>query len=267
MLRRGLGFVVGVSATAVMLAGCENQQTTDDDIAEQEQALAQEEVTIEEQSEDPADRIKSVRLSTDALRVRPDWVSNPGMGGVLGAVGVAEINDLGTRFQVEEARFAARLEIARMLETRVQSAGRDETNQNIRASRDGDEISRSSDSTHEKLGIDRRITDIVLAGSRQRGLWVDPETGVVYVWIVMDGKVLDAVEHTVANGVSIFVAIQRIMTEYVPPRPELIVEIEGAPERPAPQPDPLTPVEELEEKLNELESQPITSGDGTEGDG
>lgn len=259
MSRNGWRLAIGLSVAAALVTGCQNQQTADET---EDETLSQDDVTVEAQPGDPADRIKSVRLSTDALKVRPDWVSNPGMGGVLGAVGVGEINDLGTRFQVEEARFSARLEIGRMLETRVQSAGRDETNQNIRASRDDDKITRSSDSTHDKLGIDRRITDVVLAGSRQRGLWVDPTTDVVYVWMVMDGKVLDAVDHAVENGVSIFVAIQRIMTEYVPPRPELIVEIEGVPERPAPEQKPLTPIQELEDKLNELESQPIKTDEG-----
>lgn len=233
------------------LLGCQSQSATEESTESQTAA------------EHPS---SAVALSTDALVVRPDWVSNPGIGGVLGAVGVAARNELGTRFQVEEARFAARLEIARMLETRVQSVGRDDTNQHIEASRDNAKVARGGASTHDKEGIDRRLTDAVLAGTRQRGLWVEPHSGDVFVWMVVDGRVHDAVTHSVENGVSVFIAAQRIEDEYVPPRPEIIVEIEGAPASPQQAPSPKTSLEQLEEFLNELRSQPIGEGDGTSSD-
>ena len=215
------------------------------------------------ESDDPMDRISRVRISTAALQVRPDWVSNPATGGVLGAVGVSSKNDLGTRFQIEDARYGARLEIGRMLETRVQSAGRDLTEQRIRATRSGDDEARANnDSTHSKIGIDRRITDVVLSGSRQRGMWIEPGSQDMYVWVVMDGRILEAVEHSVADDVSIFVALQKIMKEYVPPRPELVVDVENAPEAPALPPQ--SPAEELEDFLNELRSQPIERDDTRE---
>jgi hypothetical protein len=265
---RGL-FLAALAVAGLGLAGCQNQQAAGDRDSEAARAEAAEEVAPEdvtkEEVRDDSNRITAVRLSTDAIRVRPDWVSNPGIGGVLGSVGVAARNDLGTRFQVDEARLAARLEIANMLETRVQSAGRDVTDQSIAAQRRGGELTQNNDSRYDKLGIDRRIADIVLSGSRQRGLWVDPETGDVFVWMVMDGRVLDAVDHTIDNGISVFVASQRITTEYIPPRPEIVVEMEDAP-RPAP-PKPKTPVEELEGYLNELESQPIHRDDTEEIDG
>ncbi len=211
-------------------------------------------------NDDPTSRISRVRLSTDAIEVRPDWVVNPAMGGVLGAVGVSSMNDLGTRFQIEDARYSARLEIARMLETRIQSAGRDLTEQRIRATRENDDDPKANnDSTHSKIGIDRRITDVVLSGSRQRALWFDPMNRDLYVWVVMDGGILEAVSHTVSDDVSIFVAIQKIVKEYIPPRPEIVVDIENAPETPAL--PPLSPAEQLEDFLKTLESQPINRGD------
>ena len=188
----------------------------------------------------------------------PDWVINPNLGGVLGAVGVATENGLGTREQLDEARLGARLELAAMLETRLQRVGRTELDANLTADGSG----RKEDSRKGTLGVDRTILDSVLAGSRQRALWFDPENGECYVWIVFDGGVLAKVDQHVEEGVSIFIANTPIETEYVPERnkpdaPTVVIELPATPE-PQPEPEaPKEPIEKLEDSLEPIKSIPL----------
>lgn len=188
----------------------------------------------------------------DAL---PDWVINPGIGGVLGAVGVGPVCRLGTKEQLNEARLNARLELAQMLELRVQGVDREQLEQQLQAN--GNTL--SDNSRKSILAVDRSITDVVLAGSRQRALWFDPETDECFVWIVLDGKVLEMVDHYVTEDVSVFVANTAISTEYKPTRrkqqpPQVIIEAQP---QAAPTPEVLEPAEELEAKLKDIETIPV----------
>ena len=79
-----------------------------------------------EEPEEPGSRTVDVRVSgaeatleggtlkleypeSDDINDRiPDWVINPTLGGVTGAVGVAARNDLGTREQLDESRLNGR---------------------------------------------------------------------------------------------------------------------------------------------------------------
>jgi hypothetical protein len=185
----------------------------------------------------------------------PDWVINPAMGGVVGAVGVASVKGLGMREQLDEARLSGRLELASMLETRLQTVGRSALEENLMANADG----RSENSRRNTLGIDRDILDIVLAGSRQRALWFDPETDECFVWMVLDGGVLTKAQHYIVDDISVFIANKPIAEEYKPQRakvksPTVVVEA------PAPAPEePKEPVEQLEESLKPIQSVPINS--------
>ena len=180
----------------------------------------------------------------------PDWVVNPSLDGVLGAVGVAAPNDLGTSHQVEGARTSARLELARMLEVRVQEVGRRDIDQHLRV---GDEGSIEDQGSRKSLlGVDRNISDLVLAGSRQRALWFDPNSGDCYAWIVMDGSIQSKADHYVENGVSVYVANQVIDTEFRPQRPQP----EPAPAPEAPQ-QPTDPLDRLESNLDPIETIPV----------
>ncbi len=190
----------------------------------------------------------------------PDWVINPGLGGVTGALGVAAEKGLGTKEQIDEARLNARIELSNMLEARLQRVGRTELEENLSSTGPGN---RTEDSRKQNLGVDRNILDIVLAGSRQRALWIDSENNEIYIWIVLDGSVLEAVDHDVTEGVSVFVASKPVNTLYVPERrkpeiPKVVVEVPSTPPPPAPTPAPeKTPIEELEEKLNPIETIPL----------
>jgi hypothetical protein len=184
----------------------------------------------------------------------PEWVVNPAIGGIVGAVGASSSKGLGVREQLDEARLSGRLELASMLETRLQSVGRSELEDNAMASGGG----RTEDSRRNTLGVDRDILDIVLAGSRQRALWFDPETDECYVWMVLDGNVLTQSQHYVVDGLSVFISNKPVKSEYKPERkkpvvPTVIVE---APE-PAPPPEK-EPVEKLEDSLKPIETVPIS---------
>ena len=54
--------------------------------------------------------------------------------------------------------------------------------------------------------VDRDLVDVVIAGSRQRALWFDPESGECYVWMVLDAKILDGAKAVVVEGVSVLEA-------------------------------------------------------------
>ena len=194
----------------------------------------------------------------------PDWVINPAMGGVTGAVGVAPANDLGMREQLDEARLSGRLELASMLELRVQRVGRSELEQDSRV--EGSKPAGSS--RRSTLGVDRNILDSVLAGSRQRALWIDEKSGECFVWMVLDGALLERVDHRVVKDVSVFTANQALPSEYKPKRmkmepPTVVVEMPkaAAPAPPPPAPvvpeAPLEPIEELEGNLKPIETIPL----------
>ncbi|MDF7800205.1 hypothetical protein P4C99_12070 [Pontiellaceae bacterium B1224] len=185
----------------------------------------------------------------------PDWVINPASGGIVGAVGVASVKGLGMREQLDEARLSGRLELASMLETRLQTVGRSTLEENLMANAEG----RGENSRRNTLGVDRDILDIVLAGSRQRALWFDPETDECFVWMVLDGAVLSKAKHYVVDDLSVFIANTPIANEYKPVRaqlepPTVVVEAQ----EPAP-PPPKEPVEQLEESLKPIESVPINA--------
>ncbi len=191
----------------------------------------------------------------------PDWVINPGLGGVIGAVGVAPSKGMGTKEQLDEARLNGRIEIANMLEGRVQRVGRAELEGNSRATA----ASRSEQSRKNILGIDRNILDSILAGSRQRALWFDPDNGECYVWMVLDGAVLDKVDHHVKDSVSVFSANTPITSEYRPQRrvPEVPRVSVEAPDTPAATMPPRSPVDELETKLKDIETIPSNKDDSS----
>jgi hypothetical protein len=184
----------------------------------------------------------------------PDWVVNPTLDGVLGAIGVAERNELGTSHQIDNARASARLEVARMLEVRVQDIGRRDIEQHIVANK-GQVADMGSNKS--LLGVDRNIADMVLSGSRQRALWFDPFNGDCYVWVVMDGAVQTKADHYVENGVSVYVANQAITSEFRPEHPkapEPVAAPVAAPKEPEPKKGP---IEKLESRLKPIETIPI----------
>ncbi|MFT4540431.1 MAG: hypothetical protein ACI835_002882 [Planctomycetota bacterium] len=81
---------------------------------------------------------------------------SPTLDDVIDSVGIASRNQLGTNDQVENAHTPARLEIARMLEARVQDVGRRDIEQNLSINGDGDLA--ESGSHKSLLGVDSLST-------------------------------------------------------------------------------------------------------------
>ena len=146
-----------------------------------------------------------------------------------------------------------------MLEMRLQRVGRADLEQYLSVTRNGDQLRADNDSQKSNLAVERDITDLVLSGSRQQALWFDPSNGDCYVWLVMDGSIPRKADHTVENGVSVYVANTDIGSEYRPqwptaPEPVVI------PVAPAPEPEK-SPTEKLEEALKPIETIPVGGKD------
>jgi hypothetical protein len=247
-------------AACLLLVGCNTAgQGKSATVTPAEAEVERQQMEIEVEGATATQRGDTITIDYPVLEDKnnriPDWVINPGTGKVLGAVGVGPVCQLGTKEQLDEARLNARLELAQMLELRLQGIDRGQLEQQTQAV--GDNIQDTS--RKSILGVDRSIADIVLAGSRQRALWFDPDNGECYVWIVLDSAVLDKVDHYINQDVSTFVANTPIDNEFKPQRripkpPTVVVDM---PDAPAPEPEVLEPVEELELKLKDLETIPL----------
>lgn len=253
--------MTGIVAS-VVLTGCQTTKGAkepEDPAAAEGAEANREEMTVQVDGANAQREGDTITLDYPVLEDRnlriPDWVINPAIGGVVGAVGAASPKGLGVREQLDEARLSGRLELASMLETRLQSIGRSALEENLLANAEG----LGEDSRRNTLGIDRDILDVVLAGSRQRALWFDPDTGECFVWMVLDGGVLAQSEHYVVDELSVFIANKAIDSIYMPERkkpqaPTVIVEAAApVPEKEAPK----EPVEVLEESLKPIEAVPI----------
>lgn len=275
LARRSLGLgLVAAGLAAGLLVGCRSTDSNGNETRAPEAASTKEEsAKVEREKMKVSVKGAESELKGNTLKIDypvlkdkndriPDWVINPGLGGVTGAVGVSAKKGLGTREQIDEARLNARLELASMLESRLQKVGRSQ----LEEMRGVTGVRVSEQAQRKTLGIDRDILDMVLAGTRQRALWFDPDNSECYVWLVLDGRVLKAVDHIVVDSVSAFVATEMVSSEYRPERrkpevPQVIVEPPAAAPRPAPKPKepapPKTPVEKLEESLKPIKTIPI----------
>lgn len=125
----------------------------------------------------------------------PDWVNDPTMGGkyAIAAYGVSEKMLSGEAMMRDRALNSARTEIARSLNAKVQSIFKDWT-------REGGEIS-SQDNKQTAMtmaeNISRTVTDVALSGTSQRGRFVEPGTGKLYVWVYLDTAALDKLNQQV----------------------------------------------------------------------
>ena len=120
----------------------------------------------------------------------PDWVNDPTLGGKypIAAYGVSEKMMSGEGMMRDRAMNAARTEIARSVNVRVQSIFKDWT-------REGGEIT-SQDNKQMAMtmaeNISRSVTDQVLTGASQRGRYAEPGTGRLFVWVYLDAGALDS---------------------------------------------------------------------------
>lgn len=189
----------------------------------------------------------------------PAWVVDPSGNGVVGAVGVASRRDRDAREQLEEARLSGRLELASMFEVRLQRVGRGEIEEN------GQTAGRAGDTSVRRnlVTIDRDLVDVVIAGSRQRALWFEPDSGDCYVWMVLDAKILDGAEQVTVEGISILRAgdpadppRNPVVESRPPPVPDPSETPVPSEPTPPPQPTPETP-KRIEESLRPLKTIPL----------
>lgn len=247
---------------ALLLTGCQTAKT----IPPEESAAPAEkentgrsEMTVKVEGATATQTGDTLRINYPVIENKnfriPEWVVNPAIGGVVGAVGVSSPKGLGMREQLDEARLSGRLELASMLETRLQTVGRSELEDNAMSDGEG----RNENSRRNTLAVDRDILDIVLAGSRQRALWFDPLSDECFVWMVLDGSVLTQSEHYVVDGLSVFVSNKPIKSEYKPERKKPIVPTVNI-EAPEPAPVPgKEPIEKLEDSLKPIQTVPINA--------
>ena len=119
----------------------------------------------------------------------PDWVNDPTLGNKypIAAYGVSEKMLSGESMMRDRAMNAARVEIARSVNTSVQAIFKDWT-------REGGEIS-SQDNKQAAMtmaeNVSRSVTDQVLSGTSQRARWIDPSNGKFYIWVYLDQGALD----------------------------------------------------------------------------
>lgn len=112
----------------------------------------------------------------DSSSKRPAWVVNPEKSGYLSVVGSAPPQDWGGyQAQYRVAMMKARQELAQMARVQVESTALFSVEE-----RSG-EVGRTSD-------IETRLrsnTDINLDEARVIEEWVDPQTGELYLWLVI----------------------------------------------------------------------------------
>jgi len=262
--------VLSISA-AVLLAACASEPKSNSEPAPKAPEKKEAKVTVtgaDAKVEDDGSITLNYPENDDINYRVPDWVINPSIGGVTGAVGVASSRRLGMGQQLDAARWNGRLELASMLELRVQRIVRSELEENVRFF-GGNATSDTGDARRDTLGIDKQILDTVLAGTRQQALWWDTETNELYCWMIVDGKVLDRVDAYVVRDVSVFIATGFPTKEYLPerPQPEAPTVVVNMPDTaPTPPPEkPKTPVEELEGSLKPIETIPQAVGEDNEG--
>lgn len=122
---------------------------------------------------------------------QPEWVQTlgdystnfPGKEGI-GAVASAPSSRLGSQVQREDALLAARNELATRIKARVRSV-LSSTRQ--RLLEQGVEEAEELGTVNTQNAVQQRV-DENLIGSRVIKQWKDPDSGELYVWVVLDGE-------------------------------------------------------------------------------
>ena len=114
----------------------------------------------------------------------PDWVKDPTMGGKfpLAAAGSSQQMKAGFAFTRDKALNNARVELGRVVSTKVQAVFKDWT-------REGGEITSQDDKTMAMTmaeNISRSVTNQEINGTPQRELHVDKASNTMFVWVYVD---------------------------------------------------------------------------------
>jgi len=116
---------------------------------------------------------------------QPDWVQSMGSYDKgQGAIGSSPKSSLGSQVQREDALLAARNELAKNLESKIQSAISLTRQRLIEQGVAGAEEL----GTQQTQNAVRQMVNMRLNNSRPLKQWKDPESGELYVWVVIDQK-------------------------------------------------------------------------------
>ena len=124
----------------------------------------------------------------------PEWFMEPGMGGNIGATGIAEKSLGGMREQTNAAMQDAFNGLARTISTKVQAAY-------TRFFSEGGEKGWAADGSIDKTtlaqelteNVSRQITNQVIQGAERKAVWEHPKSGDLYVWVVINAEKRDQV--------------------------------------------------------------------------
>ncbi len=116
----------------------------------------------------------------------PDWVNDPTEGGkTLGAYGVAERMLSGEAKQAEKARMEARQELASQISSKIQAVVKNWV-------REGGIITTQDNAQSAMVSFESTARNVVnqeLKGSQQKARFIEPKTGKLYVWVVINPEV------------------------------------------------------------------------------
>ena len=127
---------------------------------------------------------------------QPDWVQSMGRYDKgEGAVGSSPKSNLGTQVQREDAMLAARNELAKNIETKIQSVV-SQTRQRLLEQG----IAGASElGSLQTQNVIRGLVNLKLKKSRPIKQWKDPESDELYVWVVIEQADLDQMGEDVQN--------------------------------------------------------------------
>ncbi|MCS6970998.1 MAG: hypothetical protein RMM29_00515 [Planctomycetota bacterium] len=120
----------------------------------------------------------------------PDWVNDPTQGGkVFGAYGVSERMLAGEKAMRDRAMLSARQELAAMINSKIQGVVKDWV-------REGGIITSQDNAQAAMTSFESAVRNVInqeLQGSMQKARYVDPQTGKLYVWVVVDQAVVQKI--------------------------------------------------------------------------
>ena len=124
----------------------------------------------------------------------PEWFMEPGMGGNIGATGIAEKSLGGMREQTNAAMQDAFNGLARTISTKVQAAYTRFFSEGGEKSWDADGgIDKATVAQELTENVSRQITNQVIQGAERKAVWEHPTSGDLYVWVVINAEKRDQV--------------------------------------------------------------------------
>ena len=122
------------------------------------------------------------------LNDKPVWAMNMGKYEKgIGAVGVARSTSLGTQRQINQANLAARIQLAQILESKIEGAVESAAESAIMLNLpEGQEIGQLTEQEQVRTFVKQS-----LQMTQPNAQWKDRENGELYIWLIMKQRDLD----------------------------------------------------------------------------